>query len=213
MPLEIGHNLDPEQIKRTISNIENSSNELVKKVLAEETTYKREHEKLKTYGEKEFYQRRNELIDALNHYTFNETISEKKKNILNYKLFHRELEDLKKEKRGLKAMAWGGVPSATGLTYLLFTIDPILAGVLGVFIGIAGIGASIAGAVDTNDLNKKAPEGFVVLRMYYDLRSKSKNADKFMKDFEILKDYPGLYEDLNENDDSIHKVSNKDSDL
>lgn len=79
MDLEAEYGLKLEQIRTTIKNIKSSPNELVKKVLAEETTFEEECRRLETCTKEEFYHRRDELIEALNHYDFNKTINEDEK--------------------------------------------------------------------------------------------------------------------------------------
>lgn len=215
MTLKIGYRLSPEEIQTTIANIEHSSNDLVKKVLAEETTFRKECKKLEDYAKKEFYQKRDELVEALNHYNFFGIIGGDKKKMLDYEVFHLELKKLKKKKTKLKITAWSGLPGATGLTYLAFIVDPFLLGPMTAILGcMGGVIASTVGAAKTYDLNSILPSGFIVLKTYYDLKAKSKDADKFMQDYQILKEkYLPLYKVSNKDSDSTPKILSNDSDF
>lgn len=189
MALEIGHELEPEQILSTIKNIENSSNELVKKVLAEETTYEKECKKLETYAEEEFYQRRDELVDALNRYEFKGLVHEEQKRLLEYKLLHKELKILEKKKIKKKAATFSLVPGTGGLTFLAYMFDPILAvgvGLASIYIGCI-LGYIVGDGI--SKINKREPlNESIALRTYHKLLNKSKDADSFMKDLPFLKE-------------------------
>lgn len=202
MTLKIGYDLNLKQIQSTINNIENSSNELVKKILAEETKYKTECKKLENYAKEEFYQKRDELVDALNQYNFGKIVSKEQKMMLDYKLFHKELNALKKKKMKWRTL-WGTLPGAGGLTYLVSTFDPLLAVFTATFIGISCLVASIGAEIEISELNEQPPKEYITMEPYYALRKKSEDADKFMHDFQFLKEIP-LYKDSNEDSDSVH---------
>lgn len=221
MALKIGNDLKPEQIQTTIDNIRNSSNNLVKKILAEETTYKEECENLKTYDKEEFYQKRDKLVDALNHYTFNDNISEDEKNKLNYELFHKELKKLKQKIKKRERIRVGGVLG--GLPGLGAYITGFALGEpITVFIGLAfmvlsPIALGLSGRADK--LEKNPPKKFLAMKTYYKLINKSRASDTFMEDlhglaknFESLKEHALLYAHLKgEDSDSIYRSKDSDS--
>lgn len=210
--------LEPEQIQTTITNIRNSPNELVKKVLAEETTYKRECENLKNYNEEEFYQRRDELVDALNHYTFNDINEDEKK--LDYELFHKERKKLKQKIKKWKRIGigglLGGLPGGVGA----FITGCALCEPITLLIGcIAMILSPIAlKPLDKAEelekiarLEKIPPKKFLAMKTYYILKDKSAEADRFMEDIQLFKKHSYVYKNLNEDSDSTYYKS-EDSD-
>ncbi|MBL7100586.1 MAG: hypothetical protein ISS23_01385 [Nanoarchaeota archaeon] len=199
MKLKIAYDLKAEEITDTIKNIKTSSNNLVKKVLAEETTFQKECKKLESYDKEEFYQKRDELADALNHYKFGEIIEEKEKTAFDYESLHEELKVLRKKKNIIKGITWSSWSSGAGGAGLgLFgaatgLIPVALIGIMAMLVG-AGVGI---GADNKLEKLRDNPKGFITIREYLVLEEKSVEADEFMQDFRFLKDnILPFYEDL-----------------
>lgn len=180
------YDLKPEQIQTTILNIKSSSNDLVKKVLAEETTFREECQKLETYAKEEFYQRRDELIEVLNQYDFEEIISEDKKNKLDYEILHKEF---KKSKRKNTLTGLSGAPSGAAIAYLISLFDGGLSliGLTIVMSIYSGLGLATSNLI-ARTLRGSLPKKSVAMKVYYDLMGKSIKADRFMNDFRKLED-------------------------
>jgi len=198
MKINITHSLEPEQIESTIKNITDSSNDLVQKVLAEEITFKERCEKLETCGKEEFYEIRDELVDALNQYDFDETITEKKKGMLNYELFQKDIKELKKTKKFLKNLFWsvpsGGLSMTVAAGILFGPLGAVATGMISFVISTC---TTVYGAEELGSLKRQPPKNLLTMKAYYHIAYNSVRADNFMKDIKTLKsDYPDMYKIL-----------------
>ena len=194
--MEFRYILHPIEIIQVIKNVRTSSNDLVGKVLAEETTFEKECKKLESYDKEEFYQKRDELVDALAHYKFGEIIEEK--TTLDYKLFRTELKALKKGKKQINRLVRGGLGSGTGGASI--AIFGAVTGMLPITLGgltieLIGLGMALRIAGKRIKLNNYQKE-FTTINEYRTLEQKSKQADEFTYDISFLEwRYPIEYED------------------
>ncbi|MBL7100585.1 MAG: hypothetical protein ISS23_01380 [Nanoarchaeota archaeon] len=191
MELKIVYRLKTEEISDTMRNIESSSNNLVQKVLAEETTFVGECRKLGSYDKEEFYQKRDELADALNHYRFGEIIEEKEKMVLDYKLFCTELNALKKRRNKIKGANYGGWGSGAGgvsLTVLGLISGMLPVSLIGLITICVGGGVGLCAVDRLEKLDDDPGKGFMTINKYLVLEKKSEEADEFMYDFKCLKE-------------------------
>jgi len=77
-------------------------------------------------------------------------------------------------------------------------IEPFTAICVGVFGGVGSIIGSVCGGESLYHLYKTAPENLIMIKTYYEFRQKSQDADKIMEDFQVLKNNPYIYKNLNE---------------
>ena len=183
-----------------IKNVRTSSNDLVKRVLAEETTYRKESKKLMTCGEKEFYLQRDKLVDALNlyeHWEIGPPITETDKENLDYKLLHSELKEFKKKKLRLNLTSTGLSLGTVGLV-ALYGIGMAAGSVivaLPAFLGwVGGLSGSLIAFMERGCLSETFLSSHLALRSYIDILKKSKKADEFTHDIPSLEEmYPVEY--------------------
>lgn len=189
--------LNPEDVNETVKNIRTTSNGLVKRVLAEETTYTEECKKLMKYDKKEFYQKRTELIDALNLYKFNPYIDGEEKTNLNYELIHSELKELRNKKRkwnfGTAGLFLGTAGFFTLMSISIITVSPLLA-ILGYFGGWGGLLTGVGSIAKRPDIGSFLVH-HVALVTYSNILGRSQNADNFMNSVSFLKDIHPDYKD------------------
>jgi len=203
MKLKVAYKLEPKQVQKTVKNIENSLSDLIKKVMAEETTFQKECKKLETCSQEGFPQKRDEIINALNQYEFYENISEDSRKLLDYDLFHTELKELKGKKFKYDTGTVGGLAGLLGFgTVAAFTIltFPEFYFLSAMASGLSGM-ASLFLTLEKPDLKNRAPlKHHVSMRTYHKIIQKSKDADDFMVDMPLLKKtYLPLYETLSKN--------------
>ncbi|MBL7100380.1 MAG: hypothetical protein ISS23_00325 [Nanoarchaeota archaeon] len=203
MALKIAHNLPLNCIIQIIKNVKTSSNDLVKRVLAEETTYVKESKKLMSYNEEEFYSQRDKLVEALNLYDawgIGPQIDEEVRKSLNYKLFKSELKELKNKRLIFDLGVGGFILGAAGL-FTLTGIGIVIDSILLVYFSCCGGIGSLAGAgvlsgkrIDSS--SKKFLPNHLALKNYASILEKSKKADDFTHDIPFLEEiYPVKYED------------------
>ena len=185
-----------------IKNVRTSSNDLVKRVLAEETTYENESKKLMTYSEEEFYSQRDKLIDALNLYNnawIGPPTEEIDKETLNYELLHSELKELKKKKLMLNIVVPGLIIGGVGF-FSLFLAGLVVESVILTLSAYTGtLGSSIRATTTVIDRSTLRSKKFLphhsALRSYACILKKSKRADDFTHDMPFLEEeYPVKYE-------------------
>ncbi|MBL7100512.1 MAG: hypothetical protein ISS23_00995 [Nanoarchaeota archaeon] len=196
--------------KTIIKDINISSNNLVKKVLAEETTYVKECKNLtRVKNEEDFYKKRDELVEALNLYGPDLNFKEEEKNKLEYKAFNKEIKELKiKKKLGYVGHYYTSLGFfALGQTFAALSICPplgmiFLAGQLGTCV------LSLYNFKGGKFGSKGYLEHHTALKTYVDVVEKSKKADDFMCDLSKLE--KSLQIPYNDSDiDNLYKNNTK----
>ncbi|MBL7100711.1 MAG: hypothetical protein ISS23_02025 [Nanoarchaeota archaeon] len=212
--LKIAYSLQPEEIVKTIDTLEKNPSGLVQKVFEKEATFLGECKGLIRCNEEEFYGKRDELVHALNLYDFGPIIEDSERTMFDYKLFHRDLAVLKKEKRKSYTITGSGFPTGTGLTILSAFL---FGGPAALFVGMLSLfGAAIStvcGAEGLLNAKRYDVNNTIVLKTYGSLVRKSVDADNFMKDLPFLKEeYLPVYEKLKK-DSKLNDSDEKDDNI
>lgn len=189
---KIIHCLGQNQAQNMKTIIKNSSDTLIKKVLAEKTTFQKEHKKLRADSELKFYNRRDELINTLNKYGFGEVISNEEKKLLNYDQIKLTKSKNKKERISLLAV-FGGL-SLIGIGILYPPFLPQIALLKGSSV-LSGMGLLFYGKMKVMDL-KNMSENYAAMREFDILKGKSKQLDDFVHDIKLMEKKGYSYTDL-----------------